>query len=200
MQKILVTYYSKSGSTKEIAKVISNTINDCHVDLLEVTKVEHLNYDGIIIGTPNMYGKPYPGIIKFLKQNEDKLQTKSIHLFFTCMDCYLDNEMKNYWVEIYADSNFPKEIKNLKTMNLWERSHAVSTYLTNFKEIVSSLNISSIAFFKGRLIFKRLSFLNSMVMRIICLMNKNIKQGDYYKQNDVETWTKEKDFFLRKYL
>lgn len=195
MKKILITYYSESGSTKEIAKVIFNTISNYQVDVLEVTKVEHLNYDGIIIGTPNMYGKPAPRIIKFLKQHEDKLQTISIHIFFSCMDCYLDNEMENHQIEIYTDSNLSKEIKEMETMNSWERSHAVTTYLTNLMDIVPTLNISSIAFFKGRLQFKSLSFFNSMVMRAICLMNRNIKQGDYYKRQDVETWIKQKDFF-----
>ncbi|MBL4559793.1 MAG: hypothetical protein JKX79_02295 [Labilibaculum sp.] len=195
MQKILVTYYSESGSTKQIAKIIFDTIINYDVDLMEVSKVEHLNYDGVIIGTPNMYGKPAPKIIKFLEKNEDKLLTKPIHLFFTCMDCYLDNEIKEHNVEIYTDSNLSGKINILERMNSWEKSHAVSTYIRNLKTILPSLTISSLAFFKGRLRFKSLSLFNSMVMRIVCLVNRNIKQGDYYKRQDVEIWIKQKDFF-----
>ena len=195
MHKILITYYSESDSTKQIAKIIFDTIINYDVDLIEVSKVEHLNYDGIIIGTPNMYGKPAPKIIKFLEKNEDKLLTKPIYLFFTCMDCYLDNGIKEDDVEIYTDSNLSENINVLERMNSWEKSHAVSTYIHNLKTILPSLHISSFAFFKGRLRFKSLPFFNSMVMRMICLMNRKIKQGDYYKRQDVETWIKQKDFF-----
>jgi menaquinone-dependent protoporphyrinogen IX oxidase len=200
MQKILITYYSESGSTEEIAKIILNTITNYDVDLLEVGKVQHLNYDGIFIGTPNIYGKPAPEIIKFLKKNNDRLATKSIHLFFTCMACYLDNEMKNYQLEIFTDSNIAKNINVLERMNSWEKSHAVSTYLSNLNIIAPKLTIASIAFFKGRLRFRSLSFINSLIMRMICLINRNVEQGDFYKPQDVETWTKQIDFFFAELL
>jgi menaquinone-dependent protoporphyrinogen IX oxidase len=196
MKKLLITYYSESGSTKEIAELISNAITNCNVELIEVSRIKHLNYDGIVIGTPNMYGKPATSIQDFLKKNEDYLLTNPIHFFFSCMDCYLDNEMEKHQVDIYTDTNFTKEAYRLETMNSWKKSHAVSTYLSNLNIIAPKLNIVSVAFFKGRLRFKSLSFINSIVMRIISLMNKNIKQGDYYKPKDIETWTKQKDFFL----
>ncbi len=199
MQKILITYYSESGSTKEIAEIMSNTITNYDVDLLEVGKVQHLHYDGIIIGTPNMYGKPAPEIIRFLKQNNDRLATKSIHLFFTCMACYLDNEMESHQLGIYTDSNIPKNIYVLERMNSWKQSHAVSTYLRNLNTIAPKLTIASIAFFKGRLRFRSLSFINSLIMRMICLMNRNIEQGDFYKPQDVKIWIRQKDFFCRIY-
>lgn len=199
MQKILITYYSESGSTKEMAEIMFNTITSYAVELIEVSKVKHLNYDVIIIGTPNMYGKPAPSILKFLKTNEDNLLIKPIHFFFSCMDCYLDNEMESYQLEIYTDSNIPKNINVLNKMNSWQKSHAVSTYMINLNIAAPKLNIVSVAFFKGRLRFKSLSFINSIVMRMISLLNRNIKQGNYYKKNDIETWTKQKDFFLPNY-
>jgi menaquinone-dependent protoporphyrinogen IX oxidase len=196
MQKILITYYSESGSTKEIAEIMSNTITNYSVELIEVSKVKHLNYDGIIIGTPNMYGKPAPSILKFLKMNEDNLLTKQIHFFFSCMDCYLDNKMENHQLKIYTDSNIAKNINVLERMNSWEKSHAVSTYLSNLNMIAPKLTIASIAFFKGRLRFRNLSFINSLIMRMIYLMNRHIEQGDFYKPQDVETWTRQNYFFL----
>ncbi len=189
MKKILITYYSESGSTKEMAEIIARNIDVDTIDVLQVEKVQHLNYDAVIIGTPNWYGKPTPEVINFIKKHEKELAKRPIAFFFSCMDCYQTGKINQ--TEIYCDSHFKHQVIKDKKLSSWEKSHAVSTYLDNLQKTSKMLNIGSIAFFKGRLDFKKLSFFNALVMRFICLINKKIKPGDYYKKQDITEWSRE---------
>ncbi len=60
MKKILITYFSESGSTQEIAEILAKSLNYESIEVLKVSDVQNLNYDAVIIGTPNWYGKPTP--------------------------------------------------------------------------------------------------------------------------------------------
>lgn len=60
--KILVSYYSRSGHTKEMAEAISKGVKDEGVecDLREVSEVnveDLLDYDALIFGSPTYYGQ-----------------------------------------------------------------------------------------------------------------------------------------------
>jgi len=62
--EILVTYYSRSGNTENMAKAVSEGVagvEDVNVTLKKVDEVnvdELLNYDGLIVGSPTYYGLP----------------------------------------------------------------------------------------------------------------------------------------------
>ncbi len=88
MTKILITYFSESGSTQEIAETLAKALNYESIEVLKVSDVQNLNYDAVIIGTPNWYGKPTPQVAKFIKKHEAKLAELPVALFFSCMDCY----------------------------------------------------------------------------------------------------------------
>ena len=59
--KVIVVYYSQTGTTKEMAEIIADEVknNGCSVKLKSVSEIgakELLEYDGIIIGSPTYYG------------------------------------------------------------------------------------------------------------------------------------------------
>ncbi len=59
--KVLVLYYSRGGTTKKVAELITDFIKKEAIDVditdTESIKAEELlNYDGIIIGSPTYYG------------------------------------------------------------------------------------------------------------------------------------------------
>lgn len=69
--KILVAYYSRGGTTKQMAKIISEEIknNKVGVDLKSVEEIKaeaFLDYDGIIIGSPTYYGTMAAEVKKLL--------------------------------------------------------------------------------------------------------------------------------------
>ena len=61
MSKIIVIYYSRSGNTKKMAHLISDSIKKENVevdtkDVADVRPQDLLKYDGIIVGSPTYYG------------------------------------------------------------------------------------------------------------------------------------------------
>ena len=62
MARVLVTYYSRSGNTKQMAELVAEgaqEVEDVQVDLgpvKNVTPDDLLDYDAIIIGSPVYYG------------------------------------------------------------------------------------------------------------------------------------------------
>lgn len=71
MPKIFITYYSKTGNTEKMAKLIAGGAKKENV-AVELKKVEDtqadelLKADGIIIGSPTYYGLPAAPIKKLL--------------------------------------------------------------------------------------------------------------------------------------
>ena len=62
MARVLVTYYSRSGNTKQMAEIVAEAaggVEGVEVDLRpceEVTPDDLLDYDGIVMGSPVYYG------------------------------------------------------------------------------------------------------------------------------------------------
>jgi NAD(P)H dehydrogenase (quinone) len=74
MAKALVVYYSKSGNTKKMAEMITESIKKegIEVALKDVSDVkvdELLEYDAIIIGSPTYYGTMAAEIKKLFDQS-----------------------------------------------------------------------------------------------------------------------------------
>ncbi len=76
MTKILVCYYSKSGTTEKMAEEIASGIeeseNDVSADLKQVSDVDVgrlIDYDGLILGSPTYYGLPAAEIKKLLDES-----------------------------------------------------------------------------------------------------------------------------------
>lgn len=75
--KTLVTYSSKTGNTKKIASVISETIDNSI--LKEIDEVENLDYDLIIVGTWIDKGTADNKALKFI----ETIKNKKVAFFFT---------------------------------------------------------------------------------------------------------------------
>jgi NAD(P)H dehydrogenase (quinone) len=72
MTKILIVYYSRTGNTKEMAKLIAQGVKkeagvDVEVKAVQDAKIEELLYaDGVVIGSPTYYGSMSSEIKKFI--------------------------------------------------------------------------------------------------------------------------------------
>jgi menaquinone-dependent protoporphyrinogen oxidase len=89
MTKVLVTYGSRFGSTKEIAEYITETLKEkgVDVDLYDAAKA-HLkidNYDVVLIGSGIQIGKWKNTALKFLKKHQKALRGKTTGLFVSCV-------------------------------------------------------------------------------------------------------------------
>ena len=74
MPKVLVVYYSRSGNTEAMAKIIAEAMDTKNVDV-ECKKVqdtnvdELLDVDGVVVGSPTYYGTMAAEIKKFLDES-----------------------------------------------------------------------------------------------------------------------------------
>ena len=74
MKKVLVVYYSRSGNTEKMAKIIAEELSKNTV-VVDLKKVEEVNvdslpeYDGYIIGSPNYFGTMAAEIKKFIDES-----------------------------------------------------------------------------------------------------------------------------------
>ena len=193
MKKILITYFTESGSTREAAEIAGYQLekDGVEINVCSVNDVKHISsYDAIIIGTPNWYGKPAPKVKKFLKKNQDVLSKIPVAFFFTCMSVSEIAGESPPAFQIYKDPVFAQPQKSLNEMSSWEKSHATSLYIRNLAKIAPNIKPAAMAFFKGRLDFQRLGFFNRMVMKFITLINKEIREGEYLNPEVIRDWAK----------
>ena len=83
-KRVLVTYASKYGSTKEVAETIGRILQEkfLTVEIIPSKEVKSLqNYDGIVIGTPVYAGSLLSDTKKFLSRFQTDLGSVPTALF-----------------------------------------------------------------------------------------------------------------------
>jgi Flavodoxin len=183
-KKVLIIYYTETGSTLDVATLLATHLSNASVK--DIKEDPDVSADFIILCTPNKYGKPVPPVIRFIKKYYNQLADIPVSICFTCMDCYdfPENE-RQYPCKIYKDSYFSSQEKEMRLMNKWEKDHSVMSYIQSVNNVLPPASLHSIAFFKGNLSFKKLSFFDSLIMRFISFINPKIKPGYYLNKEDV---------------
>ena len=70
----VIVYKSKHGTTKKVAKIISEYIDDCLLmDLVDLDYRILEKADMIIVGTPVYHRELDSGIVEFVKNNQELL-------------------------------------------------------------------------------------------------------------------------------
>ncbi len=102
MQKTLIIYESKYGTTERIAIHLSQVLGPARYCKTEEVK-NFQDYDFIIMGTPVYSGKPHPKICEFAQNNLDLLKKKPLALFCTCLSPKDGEDNLNKLNEIVGD-------------------------------------------------------------------------------------------------
>lgn len=192
-KKVLIIYDTESGSTKEVAEIIGEEMDKLKAesDVRNIIDIDDISeYDAIIIGSPNWYGKPTPKIKKFLKRHNKKLIQKPFAFFFTCMCLTKIAGENSPELIVYEDPQFNIIPKPENEMNMWQKSHAGSFYRKQLSKIIMDVMPVSVAVFKGRLDFGRLSFFHKVLMKFISWIVKEVKIGEYLNPNAIREWSK----------
>lgn len=123
MTKVIVVYESKYGNTKQVAEKIIEGMNEIEgiEAVLEEPKhvepTEVLDYDVILIGSPNHFGGPTRGIRKFIdKLGKLPLKNKMFAVFDT-----------------YIKGDFEKAVKKMEKR--------INEKVPELKQIASGLSI-----------------------------------------------------------
>ena len=85
MQKTLIIYESKYGTTQKAAKYLSLILGPAKYCKTEEFIPAYREFDFIVVGTPIYSGDVHPKISKFIEENQDWLKQKKVALFSSCL-------------------------------------------------------------------------------------------------------------------
>jgi menaquinone-dependent protoporphyrinogen oxidase len=88
MDKVLVTYASRTGSTEETAGEIARILSEdsARVDLLPINEVTDLStYHAAVVGSAIQSQQWLPEAVHFVRQNRSALQRIPVAMFTLCM-------------------------------------------------------------------------------------------------------------------
>ena len=95
MKKILLTYSTVDGHTKTICEKILSYSETSQVDILPIdSSINIKDYDIVVIGASIRYGKYREEIFKFIKENEELLNSKDNAFFSVNVVARKENKNK----------------------------------------------------------------------------------------------------------
>ncbi len=187
MKKILMGYTTKTGTTAEVSAFVGKELkaSGAEVEVRDLSLVRDLSdYRAVIIGSPLMHGECMPIVFQFLERNQTALSKKPVAYFFTCMIVTRIDDASKSPVPLMIDPA-------LKQTKSKEPSHGVLHYVNPLMEEIPDVRPVQIAFFKGKLDFKKLDLFSLMTMKLITAFTKEVREGDYRNWDLIRSWTKE---------
>lgn len=164
-EKILVTYASRSGSTKGVAEAIGKTLAKSGevVDVLPMSEVTDLGpYRAVVAGSPIQGQKWLPEAMRFLKEQRSELSKRPFAVFLTCITLSMKGS------DQYRDG--------------------VSSWLAPVRALVRPV---SEGLFAGTLDFGKMPFsFNVLLMRVPVMLGL-WKTGDHRDWAAIQAWAEQ---------
>jgi len=163
MNKILVTYASQFGSTKEVAEVIAEVLaqENTIVEAKWIREVKDLEgYNAVVVGSAIQYDRWMPEARQFVATHQDTLSKLPVAFFFTCLT---------------LSKKTPKS--NRQAMG----------YAEKLKALLSHSKPLSIGRFAGVLNYSKMPFVFRLVARVF-LSILGVREGDHRDWNAIRSW------------
>jgi menaquinone-dependent protoporphyrinogen oxidase len=161
--KILVTYSTRTGSTKGVSECIGKTLYDLgeRVDVLPMQEIKDLShYRAVIAGSAIQAGKWLPEAFDFIKNHRNDLNKKPFAAFLVCMTLAMPKG------ESYRET--------------------VSSWLDPVRNLVSPINVG---LFKGTLDVKKIPSFSDRFKFRISVMFGIWKEADHRDWVSIQNWT-----------
>jgi menaquinone-dependent protoporphyrinogen oxidase len=185
MTQVLVTYVTKSGSTRDVAEAIAEEMNKAGVEarILPLKEVKDVSgYAAVVLGAPMIMGW-HKDALNYLKKHKEELKEKPLALFLTGMSLTDVSRPELPGVELHVDSRFVVPPVNADRLTFKENFATPQNYLRPILK-VSPESLSAIGLFGGRLDMYRLKWYEALfVMAVV-----GAKPGEKRNWPDIRAW------------
>lgn len=162
INKILVTYASRSGSTAGVAQAIGKTLAECgaQVDVLSMAEVVDLTpYRAVVAGSAIQGQKWLPEAMRFIKKHQAVLAQRPFAAFMVCI--------------------------TLSMKGSEQYRAGLTTWMAPVRALTRPV---SEGYFAGALNFRKMPLTpNTLLMRVPVLM-KMWQEGDHRDWSAIHTW------------
>jgi menaquinone-dependent protoporphyrinogen IX oxidase len=191
MEKILVTYTSRSGSTREIAEFIGADLAalGAQVDVLPIREVADIAPYGTVIAGGLLYRFGWhPEVARFVQVNQAVLKHKPTAIFVTGLRLIKTAEIDGLPFPVFLDPQMAKEPTNPGKLTWLDSLSTCSRYLGSALASITEIRPLSLAFFAGKLDLKTLNLPEKLIMRMLMLLT-DVKQGDHRNWDAIRAWS-----------
>jgi menaquinone-dependent protoporphyrinogen oxidase len=194
MNRVLIAYVSRSGSTVEIARFIGNELStrELAVDAKPISETSDLSsYDFVIAGGLIYRFGWHPEIIRFLKENLEVLKARKTALFVTGLRLVRTPDCDGVPYPIFIDPAILKSPTDLTIGGLkkgpLDTYTTMKRYLKTALPTIEEISPVSLAFFAGKLDLQTLQLPERLIMLILMLLIGK-KPGDYRNWESIRAW------------
>ena len=185
MEKVLVTYLTHSGTTRDVAEAIAEEITKTghEAELLPLNEVKETGkYTAVVFGTPMITGW-HKDALNYLRTHKAELSQKPLALFITGMSLVDSPRPDLPGVEIHADPKFALPPQNPKRLNYKESFSTIKAYLAPIVKVAPQ-SLKAIGMFGGSLDYYGLKWWEvTFVMLVV-----GAKPGDKRNWPDIRAW------------
>jgi len=191
MEKILIMYATRSGSTCEIARFIGKELTalGAQVDVLPICEVADIApYGTVIVGGPLYRFGWHPEGAQFVQANKSMLKHKPTAIFITGLGLTKTSECDRFSFPVFLDPKMAKEPINPARLTWIENLSTCSRYLGPVLASIMEIKPLSLAFLAGKLDLKTLNLPEKLIMLLLMFVT-GVKQGDHRNWDAIRTWS-----------
>jgi len=186
MRNILVAYATNSGTTEEVAKVVSEELgkNGAAVTVRPVAEVSSLEgYDAVVVGAPMIMGW-HRDAMRFVKQHAQALSAVPTACFIMAMSLTQTGEDSLQGIPLVIDPRLAKPPKKAGRLGFKERYAMPAKYVRPILQATSGMKPVSVAIFGGRLDLFRLS----LWQRLFVMLVIGAQPGEFRNWAFIREW------------
>lgn len=194
MKKVLVTYLTHSGTTRDVAEAIAEEITKTGVEtqVLELNQVNSTaDYDAVILGAPMIIGW-HRDALKYLVKHKTELAARPLAIFLTGMALTDGPNPDLKGINLHVDAKLIALPKKPGRLSFKESFTTLKHYLSPVLK-ASPESLAAIGFFGGRLDYYRLKWWEvAFVMLVV-----GAKPGEKRNWPDIRAWAADLPVLLK---
>jgi menaquinone-dependent protoporphyrinogen IX oxidase len=185
MEKVLITYITHSGTTRDVAEAIAEEIGKTgfETELLELSQVKDTKaYAAVVLGAPMIVGW-HRDALKYLKMHQAELAEKPLALFLMGMSLTEGTTPELSGIDLHLDQKLLTAPKNHGRIGFKESFTTIKHYLQPVLKTAPK-SLTAVGFFGGRMDMYRLKWFEVLFVMLVV----GAKPGEKRNWSDIRAW------------